>query len=1145
MSGTAAEREAARASDPGVSAWVSANAGAGKTHLLANRVTRLLLQGVKPERILCLTYTKAAASEMSRRLFDRLGKWALLPERELSKALSDIGAGPHGAEDLKTARRLFAQALETPGGLKIQTLHSFCQHVLTRFPIEAGVAPGFQVLEERSAAELMRRARNSVLERAAVGEEPLAKAVTLLATRAPDKRFGETVDLAIGQTRGKLRAVMARHRDDPSVFSARLRSHLGVAPGVEESHVTEEFCARLKGERGDCERVMRWLLAGSATDRDLGESLQRFLERDMAAEAWEDLAALFLKKDHEPRERLATKKSRDAQPALDTYLTMLAADFLPVEEMRRAAATAELTEAIVTVAMGVLEEYDRLKRARAGLDYDDLIARTLALLDKKDAAAWVLYKLDGGLDHILVDEAQDTSPEQWRIVTKLVEEFFAGRGVRDDGARPRTIFAVGDEKQSIFSFQGAAPEEFGRNLTAFRARAEDARLAFEDVPLAASRRSARAILEFVDAVFANPAAHAGLTAAGGPPRHEPHRTEIGRVELWPLVQAPAKAPVDHLAPVDAPPETGAHADLAALIAKRVKRWLDSGTTLLGRERPLRAGDIMILVRRRGPFAQEMIRQLRVQEVAVAGADRMALNEQIAIADLVALGRFVLLPEDDLTLAALLKSPLVDLNETELFDLAYGRAGSLWTALDARHGENPRFGRAHAFLADSLSRADYAAPFEFYARILSLGGRAALTARLGDEAADAIDEFLALALAHERAHPPSLQGFLDWFSRGADEIKRDMDETGGAVRVMTVHGAKGLEADIVIVPDTTQIPNKEASAGLLYTEDFVFFGMPKGMDTTAVRQAKDDAHAREMREYRRLLYVALTRARERLIVCGYTMANGRISAESWYPLIADAVKANGRVEILEDGDEILAWGEDNAPTQGAMRGSVEKKESNLPDFLREPAAPEPLRPRILRPSEAAGDDMGFPPPVISPFSDAGAVRFARGLHLHALLAALPEFAPERQQEVARAYGARNGLSAEESDVLTREALAVLRDPDFAPLFTAQSRGEVSIVAELPELGPGIRVSGQIDRLAVSDTTVMVADFKTNRPPPKTESETPSLYRAQMALYRAALSKLYPQHRIVCALIWTEGPRLMTLSESLLDAELAKITSRFVG
>src|SRR5215471_516463 len=840
------------ATDPRFSAWVSANAGAGKTYLLTDRVTRLLLSGASPARILCLTYTKAAAAEMSSRLFNRLGEWSLLEDNKLKGSLKEIGAGDPDGETLRRARTLFAQALETPGGLKIQTIHSFCQNILSRFPVESGVPPRFSVLDERSAAELMQTARNAVLERAAKGDAALASAIAVLATRAADGRFAEMLDLVIAQP-DKLRR---RVGDDAAGFFAGMRKRLDVSPGEDEASVLTRFCTELNGERETCVRITRWLLAGSSSDQKSGAALVEFLDCGMNIDKFGVLRSLFYTKDNQPRQSHVTKGSAAGNPSLAAWFDALRERVIATEEKRRAAVTATLTEALISVAIAVLDGYDRLKRERASLDYDDLTAATLSLLKRSDAAQWVLYKLDGGLDHILVDEAQDTSPPQWDIVVKLAEEFFAGQSARES-TRPRTLFAVGDEKQSIYSFQGADPEAFGRHLKLFRQRAEDAELSFADWRPAISRRSARTVLEFVDAVFAADAARDGLTSLGDPIHHDAHRHEIGRVEIWPPIKADKTPERDLWAAVDAVPPTSASVKLAVLIAKRIDGWLKTGALIPGTQNAIRPGDIMILVRRRNAFAEEMIRQLMVRGIPVAGADRMVLMNEIVVADLVALGRFALLPEDDLNLATLLKSPLVGLSEDDLFDLARPREGRLWDELRARQDEKRDFARAHAFLAEARAQADFVAPFEFYARLLGKGLRRQLVARFGTEGADAIDEFLALALAHESAHPPSLESFLDWFEKGASEVKRDMEQGQGQVRVMTVHGAKGLEADIVILPDTAQVPDHDRRAGLLYTEDCAFYGVPKALDTEPVRLAKTAAHLREMREYRRLLYVALT------------------------------------------------------------------------------------------------------------------------------------------------------------------------------------------------------------------------------------------------------------------------------------------------
>ena len=1117
------------ATDPRNFAWVSANAGSGKTRLLTDRVTRLLLHGADVSRILCLTYTKAAAAEMASRLFGRLGNWALLPDGKLIAELSEIGAGPSECRDLRRARRLFAQALETPGGLKIQTIHAFCQHLLARFPVEAGIPARFSVIDERDSAELLDQARRLVLEKSASGDTTLAKAIPVLAARANDIRFGEILASAIAD-RSKLQCLLSQHGDDPESFFRNLRKTLNVTEGQSELEALSELCLELCAERSDLLRLVRWLGGGSKNDQELASRIGAFVESGMSAENYELLRVAFFTTGNTLRQKLASNDLQSANPALAEKLERLRERIAAADDRLRRITTASLTEALLRTAFAVLAAYQQAKRVRAALDYDDLIDATIRLLESGDAAAWVLFKLDGGIDHILVDEGQDTSRDQWRIVSHLAGEFFAGVGARPE-SRCRRLFVVGDEKQSIFSFQGAEPAAFGEYREFFRKQADGANLPFVDFRPAISRRSAKSILTFVDTVFCSDAARDGLTTVSDPIHHDAERKDIGRVEIWPLIPSPERKELNPLAPVDAP-VAGAHSVLASIIAGRIGLWLGSGAALPGTGRPIKAGDIMILVRRRNAFAEEIIREMLDRGIPVAGADRMVLTEQIAILDLLALGNFALLPEDDLNLAALLKSPVIGFSESDLYDLAQPRSGTLWAELGARSGERTIFGEAHAFLIRILSDSDRMPPFEFYSRILNKGVRRRLVARLGLETDDAIDEFLALALIHEGSHSPSLQTFLTWFWKGAGDVKRDMEQGGGAVRVMTVHGAKGLESAVVILPDTFQTPDHERRGNILYTDNFAFFGVPKRLECQAVADAKIAAHDREMREYRRLLYVAATRARDMLIVGGYQAGNRKEPApDSWYALLHAAGRKIGEPEEVY-GESIIAIG---SPLTVSAPIPEPPSASSLPQFLQRPAKPERVPP-LLRPSRIPGAEE---PPAISPVARTPH-RHRRGLLLHALLAKLPEIARNDREAAGYAYLKRRGIAASEAQSLISETQKILDDLHFAPLFSGTSRAEVAITARLPEIG-GARISGQIDRLVVTPDSVLIADFKTNRQTPTTSGEVPRLYIAQMALYRAALEKIYPGKSVACALIWTETARLMPLPEELLDREMRTLAA----
>ena len=1105
------------ASDPKRSAWVAANAGAGKTYTLANRVARLLLAGARPERILCLTYTKAAAAEMAGRLFGQLGKWSMLPDAELAKNIAEVGGEAGGKEGLRKARRLFADALETPGGLKIQTIHAFCQYVLMRFPLEAGVPASFRVLDERTARDLMGEARARVLERAGGGDTERAAAIAFLATHLGDVLLERILDGAMGTDRTKLDAFLAKSDD----WKGLLRQAHGAAPDDTLQTIAEAFAQSLDREEARLREVIAWLSGGSATDAERGAQLAAAIQAKDAFTRVETIREALLTEKGTLRAKLATKKLTDARPDLLDTLQKLGERLIESEERRRATHAAMLCEAALTVIEAVRDVYASEKRARGALDYDDLIVETHRLL-KRSGAAWVHYKLDEGIDHILIDEAQDTSALQWDIIQSLTEEFFAGEGVERPLAR--TLFAVGDEKQSIFSFQGADPAQFDVRRALFASRAEAAGREFSSEYLQTSRRSAPEILRFVDETFADPAARDGLTSGNLEIEHKALREDAkGLVEFWPALKssdAPDPDPWD-LRPVDLERADSPIVRLAEQIAGKIAGWLKRRAILPGHTDAIRPGDIMILLPRREPFGGEIIRKLKARGVPVAGADRIKLAEQIAVMDLIALGRFALMLEDDLNLAELLRSPLLGLGEDELFTLCHGRKGTLWREL-----RREEFSQAHAYLAEARARADTSPPFEFYAQALTQG-RTKLLKRLGPETSDAIDEFLSLALDYERANTPSLEGFLHWIERGGAEVKRDMERGRNEVRVMTVHGAKGLEADIVILPDTTSLPDANQGS-LLYTDDGVLFPLADSEAPQSVKQAKLAAQAEALKEHRRLFYVALTRAKERLIICGFENKKG-IKESSWHRLAERAAMALGTE--TEEGTRLYGTaGEAAAGETAAVEATP-----GIPEWARTLPKTEAPSPRLIRPSEAAGTEE---PALPSPLK--GAVRFRRGLLVHAMLARLPEVEKRRREEAALKFLGARGLDETDAARLCAETLAVLDDRAFAAAFAPSSRAEVAIVADLPELGA--RVHGRLDRLAVTPNDVLIVDFKTGGPPPAHEQDVPGIYATQMALYRAAAKRIFPGKRIACALVWTDGPTLMPLSDAYLEAETGRVRAR---
>lgn len=1153
-----------RAADPEASVWVGASAGAGKTKVLTDRVLRLLLPredgspGTAPEKILCLTFTKAAASEMALRIGQALGRWAILPESELSTTLEKL-LGRHPSSEEKTAaRQLFARIVDLPGGLRIMTLHSFCKSILSRFPLEAGLHPGFEVAEEGASRRMLETAIGKILARAGATEDgPLTAALDALAAELTEDRFRALLaDLC--QERHQLEQLAARYWGAEGIYTEICRT-LDVPPGLDAAALIRAACADGAFDEPALRRAGQALIHGGG---------QKDTQRAQAIFAWCDAPeperftlfetyrrAFFTAKD-EVLKSYAVKAAQAHDPDCDPVLRQEAERLAMVQERVKSAECAILTRSLLQLGLATIEEYQSLKNRSSALDYDDLIMRTLDLLQGRsmnmssgEVAPWIMYKLDQGIDHILIDEAQDTNPEQWEIVTALCTEFFSGAGARED-AGTRTVFSVGDRKQSIFSFQRAAPDRFARMQTHFSALARAAGQRWEDVDMAVSFRSGESVLRLVDAVFADAMTRSGVSDP--PTAHLSYRKgQAALAEIWPVFETPSRAEADDdpwAMPTETRDQGSGAAQLANHIAQKIRFWLDSGEILPARDRPVRAGDIMILMRTRTAFVGQLVRALKLRGVPVSGVDRMVLTDQLAVQDLLALAAFSLLPEDDLSLACALKSPLIGFDEDTLFAFSHGRgAASLWASLRERAGDREK--PVVDYLKTLIARAGSLGPYEFFAAILqepcpadAQGGSGfrAIRARLGDEVLDPIDEFLNAALEYERGAPGSLQGFVQTLSRPGSGIKRQMEDSADCVRIMTVHGAKGLQAPIVILPDTLRVPAARRTARLLWpdrTDLPVPLWVPRSdLAPARYRTAFAATQSRDDEEYRRLLYVALTRAEDRLYICGY---RGRTAplAESWYNYV-DAAFA--RLEDIEFIPCDVEKSHENKDSEKDVRrisnsqiatpdrtktekGKTPTETGNVP-WLHNPPPPEPSPPRPLTPSRPAETE----PAALSPLAEKDGHRFRRGILTHRLLELLPELPPSDRENAARRFLERQGQDLPETirEGVLRETLNILEHSDFAPLFGPGALAEVPVTGLLAD---GRLVSGQIDRLLVTDTEIWIVDYKTNRPPPENPKDVPSAYRAQLRAYRDTLARIWPGHTIRTFLLWTDGPRMMEIRD----------------
>jgi ATP-dependent helicase/nuclease subunit A len=1127
--------EQLRASRPEAHVWLSASAGTGKTQVLAARVFRLLLRGVEPAAILCLTFTKAGAAEMAARVNRQLAAWVRMADTDLGADLIALGERPTPAL-VARARTLFAKVLDAPGGgLRIQTIHGFCQSLLAAFPIEAGLVPGFRPIEPREEALLRRQALSDLLVDAErEGRHAPVETIGRLSLRLGEQ--GAEQFLAECSRAGAALEAL------PAGIAPFIRRALDVPAGNIEEAVAAG-CAAMDADA--IERIgaanRAW---GTATGSAFADTIARWLAADAGGQVamLPELVNVVRTGKGDPRK--ASAKLVAADPDYEAMAAQLGEDGAELLSLRVRAAYADLLGAALEVGRDYARGYEAAKRRAGAVDFDDLIGAAVALLQQEGIGEWIRYKLDQITEHVLVDEAQDTNVAQWTIIRALVDEYFVGRGVYAPSVR--TLFTVGDLKQAIFGFQGTDPLFFQAAERYFAEKAEEVAgddlmpedergLPFDRLSLTDSFRSTAPVLEFVDAAIETVGA-AGLGAADAIPPHASRVAGPGEVALWPVIAAGASEAEDA-------GEEGwiddAVRDNAARIAKTVRRWLDDGLMLESKGRALRPEDVMILVKRRGELAQLLVARLYAEGVPVAGVDRLRLSAPLAVQDLLAAVRFVLQPEDDLSLASLLVSPLIGWTQDELMARAAPRRGALWP-----HLRRTCAAELLAPIEALLAQADFDTPYRFLEMILSgpMDGRRRLLARLGEEARDPIEELLNAALDFETNATPSLQRFLDWFERDEVEIVRDAAAPLDAVRVMTAHGSKGLQAPVVILADATSDPDAAPRSTLSWTPDGMNRALPvfrprKAERAGAIDAALSDVERREREEHWRLFYVAATRAEEKLAIAGSLSAkwNGTPPEASWYAAAARTLDALGVAPAEEGADAPPRVFRGAVPAAAvpvrAAREAAVPAGGDLPEWTRRMAPREQLPPRPLSPSAVGDDEVADPPPT--PAMRAAA---ERGRLMHALFERLPALPAGQRAAAADAWLAARGVV--DRAAIVAPVLAVMEDAAFADLFAPDVLVEAPISAMLPS---GRVIAGTIDRLLVADGLVRVIDYKTGRRVPADAAGVPDYHVRQMAAYHAALEVIFPGHVIEAALLYTAGPGLVTLPPDMLETAKA----RFAG
>ncbi|RCL03569.1 MAG: ATP-dependent helicase/nuclease subunit A [Candidatus Tokpelaia sp. JSC161] len=1106
--------EQKKASNPTKNIWVSANAGSGKTYVLTQRVLRLLLNGTEPARILCLTYTKSSAAVMQNRIFNKLAHWTRINDEDLVEELYHLEGKKANAEHINTARKLFAYALEKPGGMKIQTIHAFCEALLHKFPIEANISSHFNIIDDIQEKQLISQAKKSLFSAIyQKNNHKLVQAFHLLLYTVGESGLQDLFEEALAnrnilqcfinttnkETEKTLHEIFALKETENTDFLTQKLQQTALFPSNQLIILTKH---------------------GGKNTANFVKKLQEILyETDSQMIRKLCFNAYFHKngKFRNPQKIFTKSLQKISDQSKNLFLQKQIKTFHLLDKLK-AAELISLNKAAYILINYLLNLYNQLKKSRNLLDFDDLIYYTISLLKNNSAAQWILYKIDYEIDHILIDEAQDISPAQWEIIQLLSNEFFSGKSNRKT---ERTVFAVGDEKQSIYSFQGAIPDQFSKNGDYIKHKAENANKSFQKIKLEFSFRSANDILSAVDHIFSKPANYQGLSTENQPTRHKAVRRQFGSFDIWESFFSEKKPRIDdwcqpkHLCPSPS-------LQLAEKIAETIKNFFQE------ENKEIHSKDIMILVRKRDHFIHTLSRALKKRGISIAGLDRLHLMDHIAIRDLIALGRFVIQSQDDLSLAAVLKSPLFNLDEEQLFTLSANRKSKLWSALENMADKSPQFRAIVQELRLYQAISENIPVFEFYSHVLSQnGGRRKIIARLGTETNDVLDTFLDYSLSIEKTGLPGLQAFLETLESVNPEIKREINQTQDQIRIMTVHAAKGLEASIVFLVDSgTSIWNHQYEPKLVpisEQKNTTLIWLPTSdLKTQKIQTIMNKIQKQAEEEYRRLLYVGMTRSKDRLILCGYSNKQ-KISnnTNSWLSLASHALidrsKTNSQTQTL----------------QHINTTQITQKKQNtnlvyppLPEFLKENTRKKPSK-IILKKNNYL--------PLFNYLEETNPNP------IHSLLQFLSDIPIKERDRLTRTYLKYHFPNQKFEKYLKtlHKIVSLLKERHILHLVSTKSKADITLTGMLNIKGTKIRISGQIDRLTFFKKEILLATFKNGKVPPNTE-KIPISHLVQITLYKKLIEKLYPHKKIRSILIYTQKPILFEIK--LENKQLKKFISQ---
>lgn len=1089
------------------SVWVSASAGTGKTYVLTNRILKLLLLQpyLKPSEILAVTYTKAAAREMENRIRSRLSEWVSLSDEALFKSLEMVLGEVPTPDQCVRARGLLLEVLEDGKGLNISTIHGFCQQILGAFPLESGVPVGFGLLEGQEESDLIRQVQDEVFSTFEKGDVPPEQqwCFNYLAEDIHESTLRDVFQDIVFNRR-KFNKLFQRHGTVENVLNA-LAKALDIMP---ESWTPESVLEDMESYFSVPSELVDYAksFADSKTKKmqTLGAEVLFFhnIQEEEKGPCWPRYARAFLTKDGSFRKSLvdaATKKSANGA-LIEQAFNQEQERVYKVEQLRKSYRSWLLTAAYLHIGYEMIQAYGESKQQQNVLDFDDLIQKTAELFLHQERQMWVRYKMDRKIAHVMLDESQDMDDEQWEIIRALIQEFYDGSGQKEI---TRTLFAVGDTKQSIYRFRGAQPYVFGDIRTYLEMQSDSNACEARNVSLKTSFRSSKTILDFVDRVFEAEEKQQALDDTQQV-QHQAVRQEApGWVEVWPLCkeEEQEEATIENWPlPIQQPEKTmSARRLVARKMAQAMKELVENKTLLSSTQKPASYGDMMVLLRGR-TMMPEIIEALDELNIPHAGSDRIQLMQDVMVDDMLAWLKFLHTREDDLSLAQVLKSPVFNLSEEMLMTLSLARRkASLWSVLN---------GEMKQQLQEIITTISGLSVYEmvvfiinktnFYNKYINASHEDVNSLHSFTEA---MDNLLESALKYGSQNG-GIAGFIYKIEAGEIELKKGLESAGKNVRILTAHGSKGLEAPIVFMPDTTQDYYRKMSRDyLLWQEDKTdvnLFLYRQGKGQTP--QLQDELHEAEKQrifeDEMRLLYVALTRAQERLYIGGAAV-QGRLPENCWYAEIEKITE-----QLADFGDAKVLYHAPHQPIVEKETNTEEHRKLQVQSWIAMLPAKEETANTIRPAVKEIGEDV---------LTSDQKKLYQRGRLMHRLLELLPRSPEEERQQTATAW--LDKMLPEDATLMkekmVRDVMGVFAMyPEF---FTENSKPEVSFITTVN----GSKVEGRIDRLVVTDNTVTIVDYKTDQIIP---NDMPESYAQQLKLYKQAMQKVFPEKEVEACIVW---------------------------